>query len=150
MKFLLNICKLPVLALLAFSLSLGAANAGSLKNDDARKLVVHVPQDDPKSWIQAINIANNLPKALGIDNVIIEIVAQGPGLKLLTDKSPEAARIKSLAMQDIIFSACGNTMDAIAKKTGKMPVLLEGVQRVPAGIIRVMELQEGGYSYVRP
>ena len=150
MKSLSKFYKLSALALLALSLSLGAAQADGMKSDDARKLVVHVPQDDPKSWTQAINIANNLPKALGIDNVIIEIVAQGPGLKLLTDKSPEATRIKSLAMQDITFSACGNTMNAMAKKTGKMPVLLEGVQRVPAGIVRVMELQEEGYSYVRP
>ena len=34
-------------------------------------------------------------------------------------------------------------MKAIARKTGKEPVLLEGVTRVPGGIIRVMELQEG-------
>jgi intracellular sulfur oxidation DsrE/DsrF family protein len=53
-------------------------------------------------------------------------------------------------MNDVVFSACGNTMAAIERKTGKMPVLLEGVQQVDAGVIRVMELQEQGYSYVRP
>ena len=126
-------------------LPIGIANA-----DDIRKLVVHVPQDDPKSWVQALNIASNVPKQLGMDNVIVEVVAQGPGLKLFTDKSPHADRVKSLAMQDVTFSACGTTMKAIARKTGKEPVLLEGVTRVPGGIIRVMELQEGGYSYVRP
>jgi intracellular sulfur oxidation DsrE/DsrF family protein len=137
--------KIPLLAFVALLFTLSAAQA-----QEVRKLVVHVPQDNEKSWKQALNIASNLPKALGMDNVIVEIVAQGPGLKLLTKKSPMAKRVESLAMQDIVFSACGNTMDAIARKTGKKPALLEGVTRVPAGIVRVMELQEEGYSYVRP
>lgn len=122
-----------------------------VRADEAvRKLVVHVPQDDPKSLAQALNIASNVPKALGMDNVIVEIVAQGPGLKLLTTESVHAERVQSLAMYGVTFSACGNTMAAIERKTGKEPGLLEGVQKVDAGVIRVMELQEQGYSYVRP
>jgi hypothetical protein len=31
-----------------------------------------------------------------------------------------------------------------------MPVLLEGVTVVEAGVLRLMELQEQGYAYVRP
>ena len=137
--------KIPLLAFITLLLGLSTAQA-----QEVRKLVVHVPQDDPKSMQQALNIAANVPKALGMDNVIVEIVAQGPGLKLLTKQSPMAERVTSLAMQDVVFSACGNTMDAITRKTGKKPELLEGVVRVPAGVIRVMELQELGYSYVRP
>jgi len=123
----------------------------AVQADEAvRKLVVHVPQDDPKSMMQALNIASNVPKALGMDNVIVEIVAQGPGLQLLTTESAHAERVQSLAMYGVTFSACGNTMAAIERKTGKEPELLEGVQKVDAGVIRVMELQEQGYSYVRP
>ena len=135
----------PWLAFITLLFALSTALA-----DDVRKLVIHVPQDDPKSMKQALNMAVNVPKALGMDNVIVEVVAQGPGLKLLTKQSPEAKRVQSLAMQDVQFSACGNTMDAIERKTGKKPELIEGVVRVPAGVIRVMELQEQGYSYVRP
>ena len=133
-----------VAALLSISFSVVQAD------EEVRKLVVHVPQDDPKSLVQALNIASNVPKALGMDNVVVEIVAQGPGLKLLTNKSAHAERVQSLLAYDVTFSACGNTMAAMERKTGKMPVLLEGVQQVDAGIIRVMELQEQGYSYVRP
>ena len=123
---------------------------GAAQASEPRKLVIHVPQDNPKSWKQTLNMASNLPKILGMDNVAIEIVAQGPGLQLLTDKSPMAERVTSLAMQDITFSACGMTMKGIEKKTGKRPVLLEGVGEVPGGILRVMDLQEAGYSYARP
>ena len=122
----------------------------SASADEVRKLVIHVPQDDPKSLAQALNMASNIPKSLGMDNVEIELVAQGPGLKLLTASSTQAERVQSLVHYGITFSACGNTMKNIAKKTGKEPVLLEGVGRVPSGVVRVMELQEQGYSYVRP
>ena len=49
-------------------------------------------------------------------------------------------------MQDISFSACGNTMKGVAKKTGKEPVLSEGVKVVPAGVARIMELEEQGWT----
>ena len=123
---------------------------GAVQAAEPHKLVIHVPDDDPAMWKRALNIASNLPKDMGMDNVKVEIVAQGPGLKLLTDKSPEAQRVTSLAVQDITFSACGNTMSGIERKTGKRPVLLEGVTEVPGGAQRVMELQEAGYSYIRP
>lgn len=127
-----------------------AATIFSAEADEVRKLVIHVPQDDPKSLVQALNIASNVPKKLGIDNVKVEVVAQGPGLKLLTEQSEHADRVQSLSMNDVTFSACGTTMAAIERKTGKAPILLDGVQQVDAGIIRVMDLQEEGYSYVRP
>jgi len=122
-----------------------------------RCVVVHVPQDNPKATKQAVNIASNLPKQLGVDNVTIEVVAQGPGLSLLTQGSPEATRIQSLMAQGqdtmdggTTFSACAATMKGIKKRTGKEPVLLEGVGVVhPGAIVRIMELQEQGCSYVR-
>jgi len=98
----------------------------------------------------AMNNAVNLQKALGQDNIIIEIVAYGPGLSMMTPNSPASKRIPSLAMQDIIFSACGNTKAKMEKKSGKKVVLVEGVQIVPAGVLRIMELQEQGYAYIRP
>ncbi len=71
-------------------------------------------------------------------------------LGLLTRKREQGERVESLAMQDITFSTCGNTMKNVTKKSGKIPVLLAGVREVPAGVARIMELQEQGYAYVRP
>ena len=119
--------------------------------DDApHKIVIQVSTADPLTQKIALNNAVNLQKLYGLDNVQIEIVAYGPGLGLLTKKSNQADRVESLAMQEITFSACGNTMKKVAKKSGKMPALLEGVGEVTAGVARIMELQEQGYAYVRP
>lgn len=122
------------------------AQAGEVKN----KLVIQVSTDDPRTQKIALNNAVNLQKLYGMDNVVIEIVAYGPGLGLLTKKSGQASRVESLALQDIHFSACGNTMSKVAKKSGKKPVLLEGVDQVTAGVARIMELQQQGYAYIRP
>ncbi len=116
----------------------------------ANKLVIQVSTDDKRTQNIALNNAINLQKALGVDNVAIEIVAYGPGLSMLTAGNEQEKRVASLAMQDITFSACGNTMDKLKKKSGKMPVLVEGVAVVPAGVMRIMELQQQGYAYVRP
>jgi len=142
---------LGILAVVLIALPMFSAQA-----QEPRCLVVHVPQNDPDSYKQAINIMNNIPKQLGPDNVRIELVAQGPGLSLLTEGSPETDRIKSLIVQGeatlgggLTFSACGTTIESIKKKTGKEPKVLEGVRVVPGGVVRVMELQEEGCSYIR-
>ncbi len=114
------------------------------------KVVIQVSTDDPRTQKIALNNAVNLQKLYGIDNIKIEIVAYGPGLGLLTTKSKQADRVKSLAVQDITFSACHNTMKKVERKSGKMPVLLEGVGMVTAGVARIIELQEQGYAYIRP
>lgn len=133
-----------MMALLLAVTSVGQAS------DVKNKLVIQVSTDDPRTQKIALNNAVNLQKLYGMDNVVIEIVAYGPGLGLLTAKSKQASRVESLAQQDIHFSACGNTMKKVAKKSGKMPVLLEGVDQVTAGVARIMELQQQGYAYIRP
>ena len=118
--------------------------------DDVHKLVIQVSTDDVRTQQIAMNNAVNLQKALGQDNVVIEIVAYGPGLKMLTNASPASKRVPNLAMQDITFSACGNTKAKMEQKSGKTVKLVEGVQIVDAGVLRILQLQEQGYAYIRP
>jgi hypothetical protein len=135
----------PILLVLLLSMT-SFVQAGEVKN----KLVIQVSTDDPRTQKIALNNAVNLQKLYGMDNIVIEIVAYGPGLGLLTKKSGQASRVESLALQDIHFSACATTMKKVAKMSGKMPVLLEGVNQVTAGVARIMELQQQGYAYIRP
>ncbi len=134
---------LAVFLLLGFSTTVSADGA-------KHKLVIQVSTDDPRTQKIAMNNAVNLQKLYGVDDVDIEIVAYGPGLGMLTKKSKYADRVKSLAIQDIKFSACMNTMNKVKNKTGHLPKLTDGVGSVQAGVARIMELQEQGYSYVRP
>ena len=141
---------LILIAMITLAQMAVAGNAAMSGDGPAHKLVIQVSSADPVTHKIALNNAVNMQKAFGMDNIAVEVVAYGPGLTMLTDKSTQAQRVASLAMQDITFSACGNTMKKVAKKSGSMPVLIDGVQVVPAGVQRIMELQEGGYAYIRP
>lgn len=118
--------------------------------DGVHKVVIQVSDDDTRNQNIAMNNAVNLQKHYGMDNVKVEIVAYGPGLSMLVAGGKQSQRVESLVKQDITFSACGNTMARIEKQDGVPVVLSQGVQVVPAGVARIIELQEMGYSYVRP
>lgn len=133
----------------ALALLAGCATTGE-KAAQAHRVVIQVSSGDEQTQSMAMNNAVNLQKELGMDNVTIEIVAYGPGLSMLVGGAKQSQRVSSLAKQDIVFSACGNTIQKVEAKDGKPLVLSEGVRVVPAGVLRITELQEQGYSYVRP
>ena len=138
---------------IAFGLAMTAAQPAFSADDHSmaeHKVVFQISSADPVTQNLVLNNAVNLRKQLGADNVDVVVVAYGPGLSLLTKASKQAERVKSLAQEGITFDACSNTMHAVQKKTGKMPVLIEGVKVVPAGVSRIVELEEKGYSYIRP
>jgi len=113
------------------------------------KLVIQISTDDLRVQQTALSNIVNLQKHYGMDNIEIELVAFGPGLRMLTPQSTLAPRIASLAMQEVTFTACKNTMLTIKEKTGFMPKLIEGVTITQAGVARIIELQEHDYSYVK-
>ena len=141
-----NVLKVLLIAIASLLFTIGVEAA----EESHHKLVIQVSSGDQKAMAIALNNAVNVQKAYGMDNVDIEIVAYGPGLQMLTANHKLSKRVSSLAQQDITFSACNNTMKKIAKKSGKTPKLTEGVQVVSAGVTRIIELQEAGYSYIRP
>ncbi len=122
----------------------------SAEDDTPHKVVMQVSSDDAITQTIAMNNAVNLQKAYGLDNVAIEIVAYGPGLSMLIAGGPMTQRVTSLSKQEITFSACGNTIKRIEQQDGKKVGLSEGVRVVPAGVVRIVELQEQGYSYIKP
>jgi len=140
----------PILGALLLLGSASFVSFVSAEDNVIHKIVIQVSTDDLRTQKIALNNAVNLQKLYGIDDIMIEIVTYGPGLGLLTKKSRQAKRVESLAMQNITFSACSNTIKKVTKKTGKAPELLVGVGTVKAGVARIMELQEQGYSYLRP
>ncbi len=143
------VSRLLAMLLLSFGMG-GAIAAHSPDSPELHKLVIQVSTDDPRTQTIALNNAVNLQKVYGMDNVAIEIVAYGPGLSLLRASGDNSQRVESLGLQQITFSACGNTMSKLEAREGKAVELAGGVQVVPAGVARILELQEQGYHYLRP
>ena len=52
--------------------------------------------------------------------------------------------------EDVTFTACGNTIANMEKNTGRKITIMEEARVVPSGVVRLIELQEDGYAYVRP
>jgi hypothetical protein len=121
----------------------------------AHRLVLQVNSDDPAMMNLALNNATNVEqyyKNLG-EKVEIEVVTFGAGLHMLRDDtSPVKDRIKAIAdkTSSITFRACGNTQDNMGKAENKKIPLISQATVVKSGVVRVMELQEQGWTYVRP
>ena len=135
---------------LVFVFGGGLWAASALADDVAHKVVIQVSTDDARTQKIALNNAVNIQKSLGVGEVKIEIVAYGPGLGLMTMAGKQSQRVADLALQDITFSACNNTIKKITKKKGAAPKLVEGVGIVDSGAVRIIELQQQGYAYIRP
>jgi uncharacterized protein len=119
------------------------------------RLSVQVDVNDPATMNLALNNVSNTVQhysEIG-QKVEIEVIAYGPGLHMLRDDtSPVKARIKSMSetMPELIFSACGNTRDNMAKAEAKDIPLISQAKVTKSGVVRLMELQERGWSYLRP
>lgn len=123
--------------------------------DKTHRLILQVNTNEPAMMNLALNNASNVEQYyqdLG-EKVQIEIVAFGPGLHMLRDDtSPVKDRIRSIAerMPSISFKACGNTQENMGRAENKKIALIPQATLVPSGVVRVMELQEEGWSYVKP
>jgi intracellular sulfur oxidation DsrE/DsrF family protein len=140
-----------------------AAKAKSLKAlaaipaAKAHRILIQVDQNDPAVMNLALNNATNLIdyyRAKGKD-VHVDLVTYGPGLHMLRDDtSPVKDRIKQLKdyafPSTVQFSACNNTKENMEKKEGKPITIVSEAVIVPSGVVHLTELQEKGWTYIKP
>lgn len=114
------------------------------------KIVLQISDNDPSKQTLVLNVANNLIKHYGPDAVDVEIVAFGPGLRLLFNENANSKRIAGLVSNNVKFSACENTHKKMTQLLGKPPVLNSNAQMVSAGVVRIIDLQNQGYKLIKP
>ncbi len=144
------------LAALAF-LSMAFASASPAADGKPHRIAIQVDQNDPQVMNLALNNATNVIEYYRARNedVDVDIVTYGPGLHMLrADTSPVLDRIKRLkdlaVPGKIQFSACNVTKQGMEKTEGHAISIVPDATIVPSGVVRLMELQEQGWSYVRP
>jgi intracellular sulfur oxidation DsrE/DsrF family protein len=148
-----SIFRVVLIAIAAGLCSLSVAQADGAKH----RIVIQVDQNDQEVMNLALNNARNVIDSYRAKNedVNVEVVAYGPGLHMLRDDtSPMKDRIKELTEvsfpSNITFSACNNTKQGMEKREGHPIAIIPQAHLVPAGVVRIMELEEQGYSYVKP
>ena len=137
-----------VLAILALTCQLQAAPDD--KPFAEQKVVLQISDEDPAKQTLVLNVANNLLKYYGPDKVDIEIVAFGPGLRLMFADNVNDVRIEGLSESGVRFAACGNTLQKMTQLLGHKPALNAHATEVPAGVVRIVELVSDGYILVKP
>ncbi len=139
---------IPLAALLML---LGSFNVRADAEFAEKHVVLQISDGNPKRQTLVLNVANNLIKHYGPDKIAIEIVAFGPGLKLLfANNEVSAPRIDGLTSNGVKFSACKNTIAAIKRKTGKEPKINKQATKVSAGVVRIMDLLAKNYTLIKP
>ena len=117
------------------------------------RFVIQVSREDAEGMNLALNnamAAKRLYDSRG-EQFQVEIVAYGPGITMLReDKSPVKERIEEAKKAIPGLSMCGNAKAGAEKREGHEITPLPGVGVVPAGVVRVAELQEQGWTYIRP
>jgi len=120
-------------------------------NPKKHKAFFHLNEGDPKKASAVLTNMQNYVDVVGWQNIeALELVVHGPGLRPFIVKTidPEVkGKVEALLTAGMKMGACQITMK---RQNIKPEELIEGLPPIPSGVVRVMELQEKGYAYIRP
>ena len=131
------------------SASVAGLSGAAETSQGPHRVVMHLNSGDEKVQRGALNNIRNLYQEVGREHLRVELVVHGAGLPLLTKKdstlAPELAQLKMA--YDVEFTACSNTMKAQGLTRAD---LIDQVDRTVPAMVRLMELQEEGWAYIKP
>jgi intracellular sulfur oxidation DsrE/DsrF family protein len=131
------------------SVSVAGLSGAAETSQGSHRVVMHLNSGDEKVQRGALNNIRNLYQEVGREYLRVELVVHGAGLPLLTKKDstlgPELAQLKTAYAVEV--TACSNTMKAQGLTRAD---LLDEVGRTVPAMVRLMELQEEGWAYIKP
>lgn len=109
-------------------------------------VVVHLDEEGEDKYRAVLRNVGNLVTDLG-DEVMVELVAHGPGIGVCLTDSSLAEDLQGLMGRGVVVMACENTLEmkGIARDR-----LAAGVATVPSGVGELVRKQQQGWAYVRP
>jgi intracellular sulfur oxidation DsrE/DsrF family protein len=128
----------------------GAVFAQEEKPFAEHKFVLQISDMDPSKQTLVLNVAGNILRAYGQDQADVEIVAFGPGLRLLFEGNSNAGRIDGLVDSGVRFFACQNTINNMSNTLGEPVKINAHASSGKGGIVRIKELVDQGYMLAKP
>jgi uncharacterized protein len=129
---------------------LTSARAARAAEQGKQRVAYHVTEREKVDFVLG-NIRNHIVGVGGPDKVEIILVAHGPALKAVQALEGDAAtidKLQSLIKEGVAFNVCGNTLKTLKYELSEFPA---GSVRVDqGGVVRLAELQQQGYIYLRP
>jgi intracellular sulfur oxidation DsrE/DsrF family protein len=115
-----------------------------------QKVVYHLSEPTRVNFVLG-NIKNHIVGKGGPEKIHIVLVVHGPALEAFVSSkaSPDIRRqIEKRSGDGVGFIACGNTMKA--QDIGIGDLLAGFAVAEEGGVVRIADLQEQGYLYLRP
>jgi len=140
----------PVITLTSAKVYTQLQSAEGLEADSkTHRVVMHLNSGEEKVQKGTLNNIKNLYEAMGAERMNVELVAHGAGLSLFikqdTKLTEELEKLK--ASYGVSYTACSNTMKAQGLTRAD---LIDQVDRIMPAMVRLMELQEQGWAYIKP
>ncbi len=112
------------------------------------KVIFHIDEPSKGRSDQVLMNITNLLDDLGDNNVIVELLANGGGVRALA-KEPDgqAEQVETLAKRGVRFVACAHSLEHLNMQRKD---LLSLVQVIPAGVSELVKKQSEGWAYIRP
>ncbi len=110
------------------------------------KAIFHL--DEKNRGEMVLHNIENLLNDLGEDNVEVELLANGQGVRVLLKKSnSNEDLITRLAARGVRFVACSNSIRYLGLTKD---ALFDGIDTVPSGVGELVKKQTQGWAYIRP
>ena len=126
-----------------------AAQTGFATEQVKYRVLLQVNEDSIDKMNTALNTARNIQHTFGPENIEVEIVLFGDGIKTVKYYAPIpiADKVKEVTTEGVRIVAC-----EIALRTHKLRPsdMLQEIRYVPSGVAEIVEKQTAGWSYVRP
>jgi intracellular sulfur oxidation DsrE/DsrF family protein len=132
-----------------------AQDKPAASSEVVHKIAIQVSENNPAAMTLALNNAQNILshyKKLN-QKVDVQVIAFGPGLHIFReDTSQVKTRLSTMSLENpnLTLLACGNTQANQSKAENKEVKLVSEAKVVPSGVVMLSELQQRGYSYIRP
>ncbi len=113
------------------------------------KVVFHVDMDDTPVFNLALANITNFFKDVGAENADVALLANGFAVKLFVKVSNAKFKetLEELHKQGVKFYICNNALNAYGINRED---LFKFCEIVPAGVTKLVELQNAGYAYIKP
>lgn len=112
------------------------------------RVVFHIDEPSKGRADQVFGNIKNLLADLGEDNVEVELVANGGGVRaLLKGPDSHAKQVEELGAKGVRFAACAHSLDLLVIPGD---ALLESVEIVSSGVGELVKKQAEHWAYIRP
>ncbi len=109
------------------------------------RALFHIHEEEKA--VAAISNMKNILDDLGEDDVQVELLLNGPAVKISKEDSQHKNRLRYLAKRGAVIKVCLNSLNGFDIKEKE---LIEEAEIVPAGVSELVVKQDEGWAYVKP